>query len=152
MKKYLYRILFFMVFALGVLRCLYIFRFLRDPLRIGSDDPSVFLSPANGIIGDIVVWSGDQTTIQKSYYPTFQSQTEAVGESGYLINIVMNIHNVHYQRAPIESVLIDQQYVAGKFLNAVYQRTPLTAHFENERNEMTFRTTDGMVYKVIQIA
>ena len=50
--------------------------------------------------------------------------------------------DIHYQRAPLASTLISQKYIPGKFLNAVENPESLRAHFENERNEMTFETKD----------
>ena len=40
-------------------------------------------------------------------------------KKGYLILIVMNVFNVHYQKAPIDGKVLSVNYKKGKFLNAI---------------------------------
>lgn len=141
----------FLSFLLGCV-FFYQFRFLRNPVRNWVDDPSVFLSPAHGKITKIIKRTEWEIPVQKKYATTFLTQTKDVSPSWYLINIMMTPLNVHYQRAPISSVLVDQTYVKGKFMNAVNDASSLWAHFENERNEMLFKTESWFHYKLIQIA
>lgn len=131
----------------------YQFRFLRNPERLPNENPNLIISPAYGEVSAIIkrYWV-DDVPVEKKYAKTFLTQTSDMGSWGYLINIMMTPLDIHYQRAPIESTLIKQEYVPGKFLNAVTDPSSLTAHFENERNEMTFETWDGFRYKIIQIA
>lgn len=152
MKDICRKIFFRCMSICSILLGAYYFWFLRHPHRIGVQDTVSILSPAHGVVSKILYRSGDQVPIEKSYYPIFLAQTQDIGDAGYLINISMNVHNVHYQRAVLPSTLIQQEYIPWKFLNAVYDAGSLQAHFENERNEMTFRTDTGFVYKVIQIA
>ncbi len=141
--------------SLGVLVLLllfYFWYFLRDPERVGVEDENVILSPANGKVSRIIERDGESVDVKKKYAAIFETQTEDIWESGYLINIAMNLHNVHYQRAPLKSKLIKEEYVPGRFLNAVRDAWGLKAHFENERNELTFQTDDWFTYKIVQIA
>jgi phosphatidylserine decarboxylase len=139
-----------LLFILLVL--LYFFGFLRNPKREWIKDPSLILSPANGVVSKILYRSWTSAEIEKDHYPVFATQTEAIWSSWYLINISMNLQNIHYQRAPLASTLIHQEYIEWNFFNAVRDTDSLNAHFVNERNEMTLQTADGFTYKVVQIA
>jgi len=69
-----------------------------------------------------------------------------------MIDIMMNLRNVHYQRAPLESTLIKQRHKKWNFFNALKKRRIYDTMFTNEHNELLFQTKDGFTYKVIQIA
>jgi phosphatidylserine decarboxylase len=66
-----------------------------------------------------------------------------------MVSIMMTPLNVHYQRAPQGSKLIEQVHRHGKFLNAMWDKN---STFENEYNSMIFETPDHIKFKVIQIA
>ena len=81
-----------------------------------------------------------------------QILTEDLSSSGWLIAIEMDVTNVHYQRAPISSKLIDETYTEGKFNNALIQTNAFGFRLENERNTLVFETPAGLKYKVVQVA
>ena len=130
----------------------YQFWFLRNPVREWVQDKNIILSPAYGTVSKIIKRDTSQITVEKKYASTFLTQTSDIWTWGYLINIMMTPLDIHYQRAPLASTLISQKYVSWKFLNAVENPESLRAHFENERNEMTFETEDWFRYKIIQIS
>ncbi len=130
----------------------YQFRFLRNPVREGVADQAVFLSPAHGTVTKIIKRTEGEIPVEKKYATTFLAQTQDIAPSWYLINIMMTPMNIHYQRAPMVSTVVNQKYVKWKFMNAVSDAASLGAHFENERNEILFETESWFRYKVIQIA
>jgi len=150
------RVLKYLGFALLVLAIvlllLYRFWFLRLPDREVPQDTTVFVSPANGVIGAVQPWNGDTTVIEKGLRKAVIEFTGFVGDSGHLVSIIMNVHNVHYQRAPIGCTLIAEEYMPGRFNNAVQQANRYDIRFENERNSLLFETANGIRFKVIQIA
>lgn len=121
--------------------------FLRLPKRVIVEDPSVFLSPANGKVISIVTWL--DSVVEKNHRVVIEDAMRDTGDGSTMVSIMMTPLNVHYQRLPQTSDLIDQVYHKGKFLNAM---TDPAATFENEYNAMLFQTPTWTKYKVIQIA
>lgn len=130
----------------------YQFWFLRNPERIKINDNSKFLSPANGKIVQILERDTESIPVIKKHYKAFNTFTNDVADSGYLISIMMTPLDVHYQRAPLDAKLINQTHTKWKFLNAIKIDQLNDVVFENERNEMLWETNKWMKYKVIQIA
>jgi phosphatidylserine decarboxylase precursor-related protein len=122
--------------------------FLRLPNRIIIEDTGVFLSPANGTI--IAIVTGINDPVIKNHKTVVENAMKDTGTGSTMISIMMTPLNVHYQRAPQTSTLINQTYQTGKFLNAM--ATGLDATFENEYNAMLFETPNHTKFKVIQIA
>ncbi len=140
----------FLVFVLGSL-AYYRFWFLRLPDRVLPTEPKAILSPANGEIVAIVHWTKDSLAWEKDA-GVVQVMTSDVDSTGWLIAIEMDVTNVHYQRAPLDSRFIKNDYVKGSFNNALVQTNRFGLRLENERNDMLFETADGMKYKVVQVA
>ena len=149
----MFRVIFDIILAILVIPCLfYVFYFLRKPRRKFIPNPKTFLSPANGkIVAIIKRWENDHI-ISTKYRKVFVTETHDVATSGYMIDIMMNLGNVHYQRAPLDSTLIRQTHKKWNFFNALKKRRIYDTMFTNEHNELLFQTKDGFTYKVIQIA
>lgn len=129
----------------------YRFWFLRQPDRVTPEEPAAFISPANGVIAAVKSWDTARLEWEKDN-GIVQVMTSEVGERGWLIAIEMNVMNVHYQRAPAAGRFISALYTEGKFNNALVNTNSLGLRLENERNDLLFETTDGIRYKVIQVA
>jgi phosphatidylserine decarboxylase len=140
----------FLLFVLGSL-VYYRFWFLRLPDRAVPTEPNAIVSPANGEIVAIIHWTKDSLAWEKDA-GVVQVMTSDVDSSGWLIAIEMDVTNVHYQRAPLASRFIKNDYVKGSFNNALVQTNRFGLRLENERNDMLFETPDGMKYKVVQVA
>lgn len=146
------KIIFRIVFGLLLLVCGYALYFLRNPSRKIILDQKLFLSPANGKIVSIIPRWVKEPVISQKYKKVFATETQDVAKSGYMIDIMMNLTNVHYQRAPLASKLIKQTHKTWNFFNAISTLKLYDTMFTNEHNEMLFQTKDGFTYKVIQIA
>ena len=98
---------------------LFLAYFFRDPERKIPDDPSVVVWPADGKVVEILR-QADGTT---------------------RISIFLSIFNVHINRAPIDGVIENIQYIPGKFKPAFNA----SASGENERNVLVM---DNGSYKI----
>ncbi|MFK7806998.1 MAG: phosphatidylserine decarboxylase [Saprospiraceae bacterium] len=125
--------------------------FLRQPERNIPFGESHFISPANGKVAAVTHWQGDSLAWIKDA-GVVEVLTEDIADKGWLIAIEMDITNVHYQRAPIGSKLIKEDYTEGKFRNALVKTNAFGFRLENERNSLLFKTEEGLKYKVVQIA
>lgn len=77
--------------------------FFRDPKRTVPTEPGVLVAPADGKVVEITRLEHD----------------EFVGGPAIRIGIFLSIFNVHLNRAPSESRVIDLRYSPGGFLNAL---------------------------------
>lgn len=128
----------------------YRFWFLRNPKREISKGNNI-VSPADGKVASIVK-IGKETSIEiKKSVGRIKTLTNDTIKQGYLILIVMNIFDMHYQKAPIDGEIVKTSYKKGRFLNAVSNPSDLKATLENEKNEIIIKTTIGKI-KIIQIA
>jgi phosphatidylserine decarboxylase len=130
----------------------YRFWFLRLPDRTIDPNPKVVVSPANGKVASVSAFNDSILQIQKGKFGIIDVWTSDVDTSGTIISIVMNVTNVHYQRAPINGVVLKRQYTQGKFNNAVVNDNSFGIRFENEHNEILFESPDQKRVKIIQIA
>ncbi len=143
----------FIAFAIVVAAMLayYQFWFLRLPERSIPTDSNVFISPANGKVAAVLHWTTDSLAWEKDA-GVVQVMTTGVDSSGWLIAIEMDVTNVHYQRAPMAGRFLMNNYVNGRFNNALVQTNRFGLRLENERNDMLFETENGTRYKVVQVA
>jgi len=140
------------VFLLVILLLLfYKFVFLRDPKRrIPSGDDIV--SPADGRIIKIVkLGELDKLKIRKGLIGKIKTLVLDNCKGGYLITIMMDLFDVHVQRAPVEGVVVSIKHVSGGFRNAVYGNKFENGIY-NEKNEIVIDNSKIGKIKMIQIA
>jgi phosphatidylserine decarboxylase len=101
----------FLLLLPGVPLCLVVY-FFRDPLRNVPAAPGLLVSPADGKVVEV----------------THLAHDEFIGGPAVRIGIFLSIFNVHLNRAPCPSRVIELRYSPGKFLDA---RNPQCA-IENE--------------------
>ncbi len=112
----------------------------------------VIVSPANGKIIRIFCTSENIIEVDKGILSKVKLETKDVAEECYVIFIMMNVHNIHVQRAPFDSIVKNISYKKGPFNNAVYKARNLNL-YENEKNSMLFYNKKrNFNFKVIQIA
>jgi phosphatidylserine decarboxylase len=90
------------------IQSIFVVFFFRDPEREIPQDPSAIVSPADGKVVEIV-GQADGTT---------------------KVSIFLSILNVHVNRAPVDGIVENIQYIPGKFKVAFDP----SASVENERN------------------
>lgn len=145
----LYAILFLSLLAL-FLFLLYKCVFLRNPKRKIPAGNNI-VSPADGKIVRILDVNDKPLKLKKGLMGKINALVRDVSKSAYVIVIVMNLHNVHYQRSPAEGEVEKIKYSKGKFQNAVANASSLRA-LENEKNEILIKNEKIGKIKVIQIA
>jgi len=132
----------------------YAFYFLRSPLRDIPDNDQLFVSPANGKIIAIIPFDENltQTELYKKHNVVLDDWTEGFSSGATLISIMMTPLDVHYQKAPLESTLIESYYEKGRFLNAMKKGKTMNSTFQNEYLSSLFKTPENYRFRVIQIA
>ncbi len=107
--------------------------FFRNPERYPPEDDKAIVASADGKI----IFVGK---VPEDRYFGGQEVTK--------ISIFMNVFNVHVNRVPVNSKVIDQFYNKGRFLNASLDK----ASFENEQSGMLLETDSGVKLLCVQIA
>ncbi|MAV70168.1 MAG: phosphatidylserine decarboxylase family protein [Candidatus Marinimicrobia bacterium] len=116
--------------SLGIF-CIFVFCiiFFRDPIREVPNEKNIIISPADGLITNIVKMNDAE-----------------IGDA-ILISIFLNVYNVHVNRMPIDGKVVKVVKMPGKFLAAFDHKSS----DENERTEILFDSEIGKI-KVKQIA
>jgi phosphatidylserine decarboxylase len=135
-----------------VLAVFYKFWFLRQPARAVPHDSHLFISPANGKIVSITHWDQRSLAVTKGQYGLINVWTADVDTAGTMISIQMDPTHVHYQRSPINAVILSHKHSTGSFNNALGSDNPYGIRFENEHNEILLQGSDSSKYKLVQIA
>jgi len=120
---------------IGLLITIWIYYFFRDPDRVSIDDQDYLVSPADGLITQIIESNGPKE---------FSLENKKFTR----VSIFMSIFNCHVNRSPTLASIEDIFYVPGKFFNATLDK----ASEENERNLIKFKTKNGDEIVVVQIA
>ena len=120
---------------IGLLITIWVYYFFRDPDRVSIDDEDYLVSPADGLITQIIETNGPKE---------FSLENKKFTR----VSIFMSIFNCHVNRSPTLASIEDIFYVPGKFFNATLDK----ASEENERNLIKFKTNNGDEIVVVQIA
>ena len=112
----------------------WVYYFFRDPDRYSINDDKFLVSPADGLISNIVETKGPK-------------ELNAENKSFTKVSIFMNVFNCHVNRTPISGVVEEIFYKPGKFLNASLDK----ASEENERNYLKVKLINGEEIIIVQI-
>ena len=118
-----------------LLLTIWVYYFFRDPDRVSINNDSFYVSPADGLITQIVETKGP-------------SELNLNETSFTRISIFMNVFNCHVNRSPVSGSVSDIFYKPGKFVNASLDK----ASEENERNYFKITSKKGEEIIVVQIA
>ena len=106
-------------------------QFFRDPPRLIAGGAHSIIAPADGRV--IVIEETDDPYLNRR---------------ALKISVFMNVFNVHSNRSPIKSTVIQKWYFPGSFVNAAFDKASL----ENERCALHLKTDDGKDITCVQIA
>lgn len=107
-------------------------QFFRDPARvIAGSGPKSIVSPADGRVVAV-----EETT------------DPYLNRKALKVSVFMNVFNVHSNRTPIDSKVLQKWYNPGSFVNAALDK----ASVENERCALHLKTEDGRDVTCVQIA
>lgn len=129
------------------------FYFLRNPSPSIPKGENLVLSPANGVITNILEFKdgkAEMVEVEKGFFGRIKIITQDVAKNGYIIIIKLHLYNIHWQRAPVNGTIQKIIYTSGRFLNAVKNAENFRCFFENERNEIFIK--GKIKCKVVQIA
>jgi phosphatidylserine decarboxylase len=131
-------ILFLISSTLGLLSLavtVWIYYFFRDPERFSINNEDYLLSPADGVISQIIETQGP-------------SELGLENKKFTRVSIFMNVFNCHVNRFPTSGKIDKIYYKPGKFFNASLDK----ASNENERNYVKIKCTNGDDLILVQIA
>ena len=114
---------------------IWVYYFFRDPDRHPIDDENYLVSPADGVISQIVEINGPkELSLEQKKYTR--------------VSIFMNVFNCHVNRVPSSSIISEIYYKPGKYFNASLDK----ASDENERNYLKIKNSNGEDIILVQIA
>lgn len=122
-----------------VMLTIWVAAFFRDPVRITPLARGLIVSPADGLVSQIM---------------TVETPRQLVGEGGLdvatmtRVSVFMSVFDVHINRAPIGGTVRRVAYVPGTFVNADLDK----ASEDNERNYILVEGMDGVRVGFTQIA
>ena len=120
---------------IGIVLTIWVYYFFRDPDRISINDEDYLVSPADGVVLQVVETNGPK-------------ELNLENKKFTKVSIFMNVFDCHVNRSPCSGEIEDILYVAGKFLNASLDK----ASEDNERNYYKIKNSFGEEIVVVQIA
>jgi len=120
---------------IGIVLTIWVYYFFRDPDRISINNEDYLVSPADGVVLQVMETNGPK-------------ELNLENKKFTKVSIFMNVFDCHVNRTPCSGEIEDILYVAGKFLNASLDK----ASEDNERNYYKIKNTFGEEIVVVQIA
>ena len=120
---------------IGIVLTIWVYYFFRDPDRISINDEDYLVSPADGVVLQVMETNGPK-------------ELNLENKKFRKVSIFMNVFDCHVNRIPCSGEIEDILYVAGKFLNASLDK----ASEDNERNYYKIKNSFGEEIVVVQIA
>ena len=114
---------------------IWVYYFFRDPDRISINDEDYLVSPADGVVLQVMETNGPK-------------ELNLENKKFTKVSVFMNVFDCHVNRIPCSGVIEEIMYVAGKFLNASLDK----ASEDNERNYYKIKNNFGEEIVVVQIA
>jgi len=123
------------IWLISLIITIWIFFFFRNPERHPINDENYLVSPADGVISQIVEVSGPKELgLENKNYTR--------------VSIFMNVFNCHVNRFPSSGSVEQIFYKPGKYINASLDK----ASEENERNYIKYKNVHGDELVIVQIA
>ena len=120
---------------IGFVLTAWVYYFFRDPERFPINDENYLLSPADGVVSQIIQSNGP-------------SELGLENKNFTRISIFMNAFNCHVNRVPSSGKITRIFYKPGKYINASLDK----ASEENERNYVKMTNSNGEELILVQIA
>ena len=120
---------------LSFILTIWVYYFFRDPERFSINDENYLLSPADGVVSQIIETNGP-------------SEIGLENKKFTRVSIFMNVFNCHVNRIPSSGKINQIFYKPGKYINASLDK----ASQENERNYIKMTNSNGDELVLVQIA
>ena len=114
---------------------IWVYYFFRDPERFPIKDENYLVSPADGVVSQIIETNGP-------------SELGLEGKKFTRVSIFMNVFNCHVNRIPCSGKINKIFYKPGKYINASFDK----ASEENERNYIRMKNSKEDELILVQIA
>ena len=121
--------------TISLIITIWVYYFFRDPDRYPLNEEKYLVSPADGVISQIIETNGPK-------------ELNLENKKFTRISIFMNVFNCHVNRVPTSSTISEIYYKPGKYFNASLDK----ASEENERNYVKLKNKDGEDLVLVQIA
>ena len=131
-------VLYFVSSFLGLICLLltvWIYYFFRDPERVSINDENYLVSPADGLVLEVIETKGPK-------------ELGLENKNFKKISIFMNVFDCHVNRTPCGGKIEEILYKPGKFFNASLDK----ASEENERNYFKIKDPQNNDIILVQIA
>ncbi len=120
---------------ISLILTIWVYYFFRDPERHPINDENYLVSPADGVISQIVETNGPK-------------ELGLENKKFTRVSIFMNVFNCHVNRVPYSGKISKVFYKPGKYFNASLDK----ASDENERNFVSILNTNSDNIILVQIA
>ena len=120
---------------IGIILTIWVYYFFRDPDRVSINDDDYLVSPADGLVLQVMETNGPK-------------ELNLDNKKFTKVSIFMNVFDCHVNRIPCNGEIEEIMYVPGKFLNASLDK----ASEDNERNYYKIKNNFGEDIVVVQIA
>ena len=120
---------------IGMVLTIWCYYFFRDPDRISIQDDKYLVSPADGIVLQVLDTNGPK-------------ELGLENRKFKKVSIFMNVFDCHVNRSPCSGMVSDILYKPGKFINASFDK----ASEDNERNYYKIKNNQSEDIIVVQIA
>ena len=121
--------------TISLIITIWVYYFFRDPDRNSINDNNYLVSPADGVISQIIETNGPK-------------ELNLENKRFTRVSIFMNVFNCHVNRVPTASSISEIYYKPGKYFNASLDK----ASEENERNYIKIKNAEGEELILVQIA
>ena len=120
---------------ISIILTIWMYYFFRDPERFPINDENYLVSPADGVISQIIETNGPiEFGLENKKFTR--------------ISVFMNVFNCHVNRVPSSGNITKIFYKPGKYLNASLDK----ASDDNERNYVQLKNSNGDNLILVQIA
>ena len=120
---------------IGLVISIWVYYFFRDPERFSINDKNYLVSPADGVISQVIEVNGPiELGLEKRKFKR--------------VSIFMNIFDCHVNRVPCHGKISQIFYKPGQYINASLDK----ASEKNERNYVRIKSLNGDELIVVQIA
>ena len=111
---------------IGVVLTIWVYYFFRDPDRVSINDEDYLVSPADGVVLQVMETNGPK-------------ELNLENKKFTKVSIFMNVFDCHVNRIPCSGKIDEILYKPGKFLNASFDK----ASEDNERNYYKIKDKHG---------
>ena len=120
---------------ISLILSIWVYYFFRDPERYSIKDENYLVSPADGVISQIIETNGPaELGLEKKKFTR--------------VSVFMNVFNCHVNRVPCSGKISQIFYKPGKYFNASLDK----ASEENERNYVNIINSNSDNIILVQIA